>query len=392
VLVAGGTYAERCKYPHWDQLWGSGLRAALAISSLSPGTELHTYAAAEWRDDIRASLEAFGVRGVLTPVEQGVSFDYLNPFYLLQHNGPSSAYLPPLVVEGAAVLRFGMVEGHAKVSGKRVVYDPQSPVVYDPQSKSSGDFAKNGSTAGDLALILAHHDLLHEDWREKYDTRDAAVRERIIELFDSKEGRPRVVILKDGLGGASVWLGDEAVRIPAYAPETYFRIGSGDVFAAAFARAWAENGAAPEEAAEYAARCLAYTVSGPRIPLPSDDGLLPTALAGDQPARVRVLGTDHLEVGALLLHTSTWLEELGSAATVEMFETGSPSKEPALVHVGMAWDAAAVGSLEESTKGSAHRVVYWPDAPANAAEWFPGSVVTSDYATALYRMLRGAVS
>jgi len=41
--IAGGLYRERCYIPKWDALFGSGGRAAAAISILSPGGILHTY-------------------------------------------------------------------------------------------------------------------------------------------------------------------------------------------------------------------------------------------------------------------------------------------------------------------------------------------------------------
>ena len=58
MKIVGGTYREVCQHPHWDALFGSGLRAAAALSNLSPGTELHTYGPEAWREDITASAAA----------------------------------------------------------------------------------------------------------------------------------------------------------------------------------------------------------------------------------------------------------------------------------------------------------------------------------------------
>ena len=43
IHVTGGTYLEFCSEPHWNELFGSGLRGAAAVSSLSEDVLLSTY-------------------------------------------------------------------------------------------------------------------------------------------------------------------------------------------------------------------------------------------------------------------------------------------------------------------------------------------------------------
>ncbi|MGA9671374.1 MAG: hypothetical protein WBQ94_19335 [Terracidiphilus sp.] len=42
--IVGGFYREICYIPPWNAVFGSGGRAAAAVSRLSPGSVLHTYA------------------------------------------------------------------------------------------------------------------------------------------------------------------------------------------------------------------------------------------------------------------------------------------------------------------------------------------------------------
>lgn len=61
IHVVGGIYFERCWEDDWDQLFGSGLRAAAAITSLGGVVQLEGYAAEEHKPAVLASASAFGV-------------------------------------------------------------------------------------------------------------------------------------------------------------------------------------------------------------------------------------------------------------------------------------------------------------------------------------------
>src|SRR5258708_4217158 len=80
MIVVGGIYQERCRFPRWDRIFGSGLRAALAISELAPDVELHSYVSDALAEDVAATLASFGVTGRLQPSSTTFTFHYLNPF------------------------------------------------------------------------------------------------------------------------------------------------------------------------------------------------------------------------------------------------------------------------------------------------------------------------
>jgi len=103
-------------------------------------------------------------------------------------------------VSGDAILRFGLVEGTAIVSGKRV--------VYDPQSASPVPFNENGSTADELALILNRNEaeqLAGEDDLESIFT----------ELMAGTTAAD-VVVLKRGAKGAIVRTSGITTKIPVF--------------------------------------------------------------------------------------------------------------------------------------------------------------------------------
>jgi hypothetical protein len=289
---------------------------------------------------------------------------------------------------GDAILRFGMLEGDAHVTGRRV--------VYDPQSEEPAGYFDNGSTAEELAIVANRLELVRMITPGRQATDDANVREAIIELFmTQRHCRTLAVILKDGLGGATIYLGDEPIHIATYAAESFFRIGAGDIFSAALAYAWGEEGYEITDAADYAARCLAYFVEGPRLPLPSNAALLPTRrISRRYPNSVRILSHEKLELGALLVHTEAWMQALNCKPLVELFESeATPDKSlPALILVGSLCSYESLDELAERAGDASTKVVFWPGVSRECAQrYFPGARITGDYATALYLVLRGEI-
>lgn len=391
ISIAGGVYAERCRYPAWDQIYGSGLRAAIAISSVSDAVRLHAYVPDEWLEDVETTLASFGVAGRLRASEHKMTFEYLHAFEPKTLPEEPLPPCPNLEVEDEVVLRFGMLEGDACVKGDRVVYDPQSP---------NASFHANGSNAGSLAMVVSGRELLSlvpayakkgsGDEPRRHMPDDDILLAAIVAQRDLPRP-PQVVLVKDGLGGLMVFQGDQPVRIPSYAAESFFRIGSGDVTAAAFAHAWGELGWDPVDAADYAARCTAHFVEGPRLPLPrlaEVSNRMPSTIRRGE---IRIVGLGDFELQALVLTTRSWLSYLGGV--VRHVTLGLDDLD-SRVHEGV--DLLLVGSrcseieLEAAARaGLQPTVVFWPSAEADFLRgYFPGAVVARDYATALYHVMR----
>lgn len=254
IHVVGGVYDERCIQPRWDQLFGSGGRAAAALAALGEVT-LHTYVADTRRRDLEARAASFGgVALRLTTVSATVSFDYVHPLSIPLVLPPPHMLerAPDLRVDADLVLRFGMMEGDAVVHAKRAIYDPQS--AFSPRS-----FGDNGSKADDLAIVANAYEV-------RSMTREEDVETGAKHLLD-REGAS-VVVVKRGSRGALVLTRDGArTLVPAFRTDLVFGIGSGDIFAAAFAHYWGREGTAPEVAAELASKSAAWYCASRSAPL-----------------------------------------------------------------------------------------------------------------------------
>lgn len=249
MIVAGGTYAERCIAPASEQLMGSGGRALLALPP-SIGAVLHTF-----HPDAEEILANFGGSAVVHPADGLVRFDYLHP---LSRPRISPVPLPvggSVDVAGSAVLRFGCLEGNFRVDADVAVYDPQNG------GRSDG-FRANGSRAGRLAIVA--------NAAEAAGMAGGGSPEEAGATLLMRE-RADVVVVKLGPAGALVLGGGERVIVPAYRSESVFKIGSGDVFSAMFALHWAIGGIAPAEAADRASRQTAAYVGNQVLPCPPPD-------------------------------------------------------------------------------------------------------------------------
>lgn len=251
IQVVGGVYRERCMKPAWVEIFGSGGRAASALAGLGAGATLHAYFDSQSREilEARAALEDFEVKG--PAIDKAVTFDYVHGLAkptIVQ----ATVRQQPIRVKAECVLRFGMIEAEAVVTGDRVVYDPQNPSL--PQA-----FQTNGSSAGQLAVVLNQYEasLLvgqPDEVPEKVGRRIVAA------------NKAQIVIIKQGPHGALVFEGKKVDRVPAYLTERIWKIGSGDHFAAHFAFRWMHEGRSAAESADLASRATAYFVENRGFP------------------------------------------------------------------------------------------------------------------------------
>lgn len=249
MIVAGGAYLEICLRPEWRRLFGSGLRAAAAVSRLSPGTVLHTYGTGDRMKSIEYSAHAFDCTAIVHPTETAITFHYLHPLSPAVRLPAAIPQHASLEVSGPVVLRFGMLEGDAIVNAETAVYDPQS-------SDASVPFGANGSRAGRLALVM------NEDEAGILSDRGFDP-DGILTLHKAD-----VLVVKRGPRGATVHIPNGVMEaVPAYKSGSVFKIGSGDVFSAAFAHYWGARRLDPAQAADLASRSVAEFVDGHLLPL-----------------------------------------------------------------------------------------------------------------------------
>lgn len=259
IHIVGGAYAEYCTETPWDELFGSGVRAAVALSDLSDQIYLTTYIS----DSDRLTLEStaahyeFGLRAERVPstiefyYRHGLSAPLIvpNPF-LIQ---PAAS----LTVNAPNILRFGFLEGDAVVHGERVVYDPQDG--YRPKH-----FHENGSTAEKLAVVANINECVKLAGGKHSDNLEL-LGKAILEAEDAE-----VLVIKRGSAGAVVVTANKVARVPAYRTSRVWPIGSGDVFSAVFASRWLEAGAGPFEAARFASLSTAFYCQTKLLPVPKN--------------------------------------------------------------------------------------------------------------------------
>lgn len=305
IHVIGGTYWERCERPEWDQLYGSGGRAAAALSKLTD-VRLTTYVGEGSASLAKQYASAYEYELSLISSPRTYAFRYLHSAgrpILTPY--PAELIANTLILDADDALVFGMLEGSPTVCARRVVYDPQSP-------EAPSSFFANGSKADSLAVVLN----VGEGQRLTGEESLPDIGRRLLEA-----GEAHVVVLKCGPSGGLVFVGETVTPFPAYATETVWAIGSGDVFSAAFAYLWLSENRSPEEAAVGASAAAAAYCATRSLPL-TPESFLPyyPSVGGSEDSRPRIyLAGPFFDTAALWL-----VEEMGAFLTGHGAEVFSP--------------------------------------------------------------------
>lgn len=312
MRIVGGIYRERSVFPEDDVIYGSGGRAAAALSLMNPDITLTSFVGENRRRDIeyhvkelwKLKLDAYAVPEIVSfTYYHGLSSPIIRPTRLPVESAPD------IKISDDVILQFGMLEGSAVVDGKKVVYDPQNP-------ESPERFDSHGSTANELTYVLNR--------RESYKLtgqHDAALAAKV--LLD--QPTVKVVVIKSGANGANVYTATTTDHVAAYATSTVWPIGSGDVFAAAYAHFWGTENTSPLEAAQYASRAAALYCGQKQIPLHRDsltvtDFIFPILKPTRKPSDAKIY-----LAGPFFTMSQLWLvEEARSALRNAGFNVFSP--------------------------------------------------------------------
>ena len=277
MIVAGGYYREVCVSPQHDEVFGSGGRAAIAIASAGIDVDWHYYCPEPQQTIAPVALSSPHLKHHPHASDELVSFNYFHPLSEPEYRPSDLPRYDNIVVESANILRFGFMEGDAIVHGDRVVFDPQSP-------KRPMSFKANGSTAKALAVVLNAQEVraLGKDQDEAQAVRNVL----------QSEGAS-VVLVKSGPQGCRVYVdGKLQETVPPYRTDRVYKIGSGDIFSAAFAYHWAGKGTAPDRAADAASRCVARYCNSrrPSVLLDDETSALESIVVKDDKAKVYIAG------------------------------------------------------------------------------------------------------
>jgi hypothetical protein len=250
--IVGGVYRELCTIPNWDSLFGSGGRAAVAISSFSRESTLHTYIE-ETANGASEHLDQLGITVKYHSRSTNIVVAYFHPLSTPYIQPQNIDQQQPIHVSGEAVLRFGFIEGDAIVEADRAVYDPQT-------WRTKPSFRANGSKANELAIVLNEIELNSGNINKNLEA--AAF------LLMEKE-QASVIVVKRGVMGATVFENDRTpIHIPCYRSQIVFKIGTGDIFSAIFSYYWAEKKLPVPQAADLASKSVAaYCDNKGQLPL-----------------------------------------------------------------------------------------------------------------------------
>lgn len=248
LTVVGGAYGEECSFPRVRVFKGSGGRAASFLSSTGIDVTLHAYLGPQLAKQFDSQSKSFKFKLCATNKSYDIWFRYRHPLahpdihYFPHHPNEFESQLPQINVENALV--FGMLEGRPVVRAKRVVYDPQD-------GANAKAFESNGSSANEVAMVVSHS----EGIAITGETDPVQIAKKLRLLSGVV-----VAIVKCGPQGAFVSTNLDSSWIRAFPTSRVYKIGSGDIFSAAFAFAWLTRDWEPLRAAWFASRVTAEYV------------------------------------------------------------------------------------------------------------------------------------
>lgn len=395
MRVLGGAYREICEVPNSEVVAGSGLRAAGAVAAATTPT-LHTAVDDALRIDVETV--AGGLRVHLDSVarDQSVGFRYFTPMSNPTIDGPG-AVAETMRVEDESVLAFGMVEdGVRSVTCGRLVVDPQRP-------RDLTGLDLGGFTYDRLALVCNTNEI-----RAIGGTADP------VEAAVAARGHygAEVVVVKRGAVGATI-VTDAVAHVGPHPTMTVWPIGSGDVFAGAFAHCWT-GGADPVEASRVASAAAAWWCGTGAMTVPARvlEGAAPSHPAVSA-AELLVSGTPKVYLaGPFFDLAQRWLVELARRSLIGLgAEVFSPLHDVgiggdevaaadleglrgcgAVLALSDGWDAGTVYECGWASREGIPVVAFGANASSEAAKMLigDGAEMHSDFSTAVYRSIWAA--
>ncbi|SHI08073.1 PfkB family carbohydrate kinase [Bradyrhizobium erythrophlei] len=214
-----------------------------------------------------------------------------------------------------------------------------------------------------------------------------------------------IVVVKRGPRGATVFeRGGDAVEIPVYRSDSVFKIGSGDVFSAAFALHWGERGLAAASAADIASRSVASFVDGHALPLDDTTNQSAVAVRAADQRRIYLAGPFFdLAQRWLIEEAFRILTEFGAEVFSPLHEVGTGLSADAIAEAdleGLRGCSKVLGLLDGADSGTVFEVGYARalgipvialaerlDAENLTMIAGSGCEVVRDFTTAIYRVM-----
>lgn len=253
MIIVGGAYWESIRHPKKSNLYGSGLKGAMAMSRIIDNLKLVTVCSDAEEQEIKSVCNTYGIDCDLHKREVPIEFLYLTPMTVPRVLGVRNQNIE-FEVEGDFILSYGMLEAHPKLKAKRIVLDPQKP------KQTLLDL--NSIKCDEIVLVLNSHESAE---LTGFSDPEAAADELLknYSLFG--------VIIKCGAIGALAKSKTEKDWVGVRPSQSVWPVGSGDIFSAAFAVGWGKLGKSILEAADYASKAVnVWTVNPDVFPLDKD--------------------------------------------------------------------------------------------------------------------------
>lgn len=404
IHVVGGTYLERCLEPSWNELYGSGGRAAAALSRLNDDVKLTTYIGNRELEDLEIAATTFNYEPHTITIPQTIAFEYYHPLSVpkIRPSPTKIVKAENISVEDKNILRFGFMEGDAVVHGENVVYDPQN-------ARQPRLFSENGSRAGRLAIVANSGECakLTGSSHEWYEAERLG--KKLLEIEEAE-----VVVVKCGSLGATVVTARECQNIPVFRTSKVWSIGSGDVFASVFAHFWTSGDGDAFTAAYRASLATAYYCESKQLPIPAEifGSFNPQAVVRNNefpisPKRVYLAGPFFTMAERWIINEARrYLFEQGFKVFSPLHDVGFGTAEevvPADIEgldqsdvVFAILDGLDAGTLFEIGYARAHRkpvVVFVQNENANDLKMMAGTgcEIVKDFVSAIYRTVWAAM-
>jgi hypothetical protein len=259
MIVVGGTYREICREPAIDNLFGSGLRAAFAISRGCKQLKYSSVVDSLDRKEVESFATSFGFTTDLRERSYPIQFFYEVPISSPKILPSNPIILVPekITCSDEAALVFGILEAVSEIQAERLVLDPQGVRPLTEQIVWS---AKHVAIVGNKTEIQR---LSTENANSTIGQHAENVRKNL---------KVDVVVVKCGALGAIVVDSNKVSHVGVFPTQKVNPLGSGDVFSGVFAYYWAERRIPAIEAARLASKATAAWVSNEPFQVISQDG------------------------------------------------------------------------------------------------------------------------
>jgi nucleoside 2-deoxyribosyltransferase len=253
MIVIGGIYQEVCISNSWDYIFGSAGRAAAILAGpLNEKVTLHGWYSERQLNSLNASFAPYEIDLRIRTARNHHTFEYFHPLSdprVLKKVG--GRWNSKELIKGENVLLFGALEGFPAIVAKKLVIDPQGEDVFK--------FLSSDRIQAKQIVVVANEN-------EVMRNTAATLKRAVAQIFGARSSIVAVVI-KCGVRGALLFRRPllKTKRVCPYYSEKIFKIGSGDVFSAAFSHAWMAQANRLAAATDFASRCVASYVNDPSM-------------------------------------------------------------------------------------------------------------------------------